>query len=103
MPDKTEDDVYLKILSEKLPDLLAQVQPDMIFYLSGVDVLASDRLGRLSLSVQGCKQRDEMVFKACHAAGIPVAVSMGGGYSDRIAYIIEAHANTYRAASEIFF
>jgi len=103
LPDKTEDEFYLKTLKETLPKLLNQVQPDMIFYLSGVDVLASDRLGRLSLSVQGCKERDETVFKACHSAGIPVAVSMGGGYSDRIAYIIEAHANTYRAASEIYF
>jgi acetoin utilization deacetylase AcuC-like enzyme len=103
LPDKTEDKAYLSILRETLPGLLERVQPDMIFYLSGVDVLASDRLGRLSLSVQGCKERDEMVFKMCRAAGVPVAVSMGGGYSDRIAYIIEAHANTYRVASEVFF
>lgn len=103
LADKTGDAAYLKMLATTLPRLLDQVQPDMVFYLSGVDVLESDRLGRLSLSVAGCKQRDELVFKACKAANLPVAVSMGGGYSQQIKYIIEAHANTYRVAGEVFF
>ncbi|WP_020537395.1 histone deacetylase family protein [Lewinella cohaerens] len=102
LPDKTEGDVYLQRLEATLPDLLKDHQPDMVFYLAGVDVLATDRLGRLSLSLQACKQRDQYVFETCYAARLPVAVSMGGGYSQRIAQIIEAHANTYRAASDVF-
>ncbi|MFK7980485.1 MAG: histone deacetylase [Saprospiraceae bacterium] len=103
LPDKTEDAFYLKILQETLPKLLAEVQPDFIFYLSGVDVIASDKLGRLSLSIAGCKERDRMVLQACKDHEIPVAVSMGGGYSERLAHIIEAHANTYRVAQNIYF
>ena len=102
LPDKTEGDVYLKTLEQTLPRLIREHQPDLIFYLSGVDVLETDRLGRLSLSVQACKERDRFVFNTCKAAGIPVAVSMGGGYSRKVASIIEGHANTYRVASEIF-
>jgi len=74
-----------------------------VFYLSGVDILATDKLGRLSVSIQGCKERDRIVLEHCKKNDIPVAVSMGGGYSERIADIIEAHANTYRVAQEIFF
>lgn len=102
LPDKTEGHEYLKVLENTLPRLIREQQPDLVFYLSGVDVLESDRLGRLSLSIQACKERDRFVFNTCKAAGIPVAVSMGGGYSRQIANIIEGHANTFRAASEIF-
>jgi len=103
LPDKTEDAFYLKTLRATLPKLLAEVQPDFIFYLSGVDVIASDKLGRLSLSIAGCKERDQIVLQACKDHEIPVAVSMGGGYSEKLAHIIEAHANTYRVAQHIFF
>lgn len=102
LPDKTEGDAYLKTLEATLPKLIHDHQPDLIFYLSGVDVLESDRLGRLSLSVQACKERDRFVFNTAKAANIPVAVSMGGGYSRKIANIIEGHANTYRVAIDIF-
>ena len=103
LDDKTPDAPYLKILQETLPKLMDEVEPDMIFYLSGVDVLESDKLGRLSLSLRGCKERDRMVFETCHRNQVPVAVSMGGGYSERLAHIIEAHANTFRTAQEIYF
>ncbi len=103
LPDKTEDEAYLKILRNTLPALIDSVEPDLIFYLSGVDILATDKLGRLSVSIQGCKERDRIVLEHCKKNNIPVAVSMGGGYSERIADIIEAHANTYRVAQEIFF
>ncbi len=103
LPDKTTDFPYLKMLREILPTLIATVQPDIIFYLSGVDVLETDKLGRLSLSLAGCKERDRIVFEACKANNIPVAVAMGGGYSERLAQIVEAHANTFRLAQEIFF
>lgn len=102
LPDKTTDKPYLKLLRETLPRLIDEVQPDLAFYLSGVDVLESDRLGRLSLSLQGCKERDRYVFQTCKKNSIPVAVSMGGGYSPRIAAIVDAHANTYRMAADLF-
>jgi acetoin utilization deacetylase AcuC-like enzyme len=103
LPDGTEDAPYLRILRNTLPQLIDAVAPDFVFYLSGVDVLATDKLGRLSLSLAGCKERDRIVLETCKRNGIPVAVSMGGGYSERLAHLIEAHANTYRLAQELFF
>jgi acetoin utilization deacetylase AcuC-like enzyme len=103
LPAYTGDREYLRILKETLPRLIQQVKPDVIFYLSGVDVLESDKLGKLSLSMSGCKERDAFVFQSCHEQGIPVAVSLGGGYSPRIRDIIEAHCNTFRLAREIWF
>lgn len=103
LPDKTDDRTYLHLLSRHLGEILERFQPDFIFYQSGVDVLATDKLGRLSLSREGCKERDRLVLRCCRENNIPVAVSMGGGYSEKIAYIIEAHANTFRLAQNIFF
>lgn len=103
LPDKTEGKVYLNILRETLPRLFDQVQPELVFYLSGVDVLATDKLGRLSLSIEACKQRDQIVLETCKRHQVPVAISMGGGYSERIAHIVEAHANTFRVAQGLFF
>jgi acetoin utilization deacetylase AcuC-like enzyme len=103
LPDGTKDEFYLQQLKSVLPSLIEKIQPDMIFYLSGVDVLESDKLGRLSLSKKGCKERDRFVLNLCKESRIPVAVSMGGGYSHRIADIVDAHCNTFRLAQEIFF
>lgn len=100
--DGLSDKEYLSIIESVLPELIKTVKPDLIFYLSGVDVLATDKLGRLSLSVEGCKNRDFYVLQQCKAAGIPVAVSMGGGYSVHIKDIVEAHANTFRVAKQLF-
>lgn len=103
LPDKTEDQLYLKTIREILPQLIDKVEPDIVFYLSGVDILESDKLGRLSVTLSGCKERDRIVLETCHRNSIPVAISMGGGYSPRIADIVEAHSNTYRLAQEIWF
>ena len=103
LPDGTDDGTYLDHLRTTLPRLLAEVQPDFIFFQSGVDVLATDKLGRLALTLEGCKERDRVVLEACHRDKIPVALSMGGGYSEKIAHIVEAHANTYRLAQHLFF
>lgn len=103
LDDHTDDRTYLRVLNNTLPALLDMFQPEMIFYISGVDVIKSDKLGRLALSIQGCKERDKTVFRLAKANHIPVAVSMGGGYSVRLAEIIDAHANTFRLAQEIFF
>jgi acetoin utilization deacetylase AcuC-like enzyme len=103
LPDGTEDDAYLTQLTENFYRLLDKVQPDFVLYQSGVDVLKSDKLGRLGMSIAGCRERDRIVLKRCKQYGIPVALSMGGGYARQIAHIVEAHANTYRLAQEIFF
>ncbi|WP_108245339.1 histone deacetylase family protein [Muricauda brasiliensis] len=98
----TTDDEYLSILKKTLPELLEQLQPDFIFYLCGVDVLESDKLGTLSMTLEGCKERDRFVLQTCHDAQIPVQCSMGGGYSPDIKIIVEAHANTFRLAKDIY-
>jgi len=103
LPDNADGDLYLKHLMNVLPRLIDEVQPDFIFYLAGVDILSSDKLGRLSVSKHDCHLRDKYVLQCCKENNIPVAVSMGGGYSERISDIVDAHANTFRAAQEIFF
>jgi acetoin utilization deacetylase AcuC-like enzyme len=103
LPDYTDDRFYLKTLDTNLKNLIDQVQPDFIFYQSGVDILDTDKLGRLSVSREGCRKRDRIVLEAAHKNKIPLVASMGGGYSPDFRDIIEAHANTYRLAQEIFF
>jgi len=103
LPDGTGDEEYLHLLKTILPRLIEQQRPDFIFYLSGVDVLASDKLGKMALSKTACKQRDQFVFEQCIANKISVQVSMGGGYSPQTKDIVEAHCNTYRVASELYF
>nr|WP_293303425.1 histone deacetylase [Allomuricauda sp.] len=98
----TTDETYLSLLKKTLPELLEKVRPDFIFYLCGVDVLASDKLGTLAMSLEGCKERDRYVLQTCFDAKIPVQCSMGGGYSPDIKIIVEAHANTFRLAQDIY-
>ena len=99
----TKDAAYLSILKETLPDLITKQQPDFIYYLCGVDVITTDKLGKLSLTIEGCKERDRFVLQTCKDLSIPVMCSMGGGYSPDIKIIIDAHANTFRLAQDIFF
>ena len=103
LDNDTNDYTYLKFLKGTLPKLIDEQQPDFIYYLSGVDVIASDKLGKLGMSVEGCKERDRFVLQTCKDHSIPVMCSMGGGYSADIKIIVNAHANTYRLAQEIFF
>ncbi len=103
LADGTSDEEYLELLYNILPKLIEQQSPGFIFYLAGVDVLATDKLGKLSLSKEACKARDRFVFEQCIRHQIPVQVSMRGGYSPQIKDIIEAHCNTYRLANELFF
>ncbi len=98
-----KDAEYLCILKDVFPEIIHKVKPDFIFYLSGVDILSSDKLGTLALTLQGCRQRDEYILNRCKTLGIPVQCSMGGGYSHDIRIIVEAHANTFRLAQDIFF
>lgn len=103
MEDQTSDEIYLEKIKPLLPSLIDKIHPDFIFYLCGVDLLDTDKLGRLSLSINGCRERDQLVFEMCHNKGIPVQCSMGGGYSKDINIIVEAHANTYREAAKLYF
>ncbi|MEM9362428.1 MAG: histone deacetylase [Bacteroidota bacterium] len=98
----TTNEQYLKKLQETLPILLKQIKPDFIFYLCGVDVLSMDKLGTLGMTLEGCKERDRFVLQTCFENEIPVQCSMGGGYSPEIKTIIEAHANTFRVAQNIY-
>jgi acetoin utilization deacetylase AcuC-like enzyme len=100
--DRTTDADFLNQLTATLPKLIEQQKPDFIFYLAGVDILASDKLGKLACTMEGCKKRDQFVLEICKKHEIPVQVSMGGGYSPEIKTIIEAHATTFRVARTIF-
>ncbi|MEO9480922.1 MAG: histone deacetylase [Maribacter dokdonensis] len=103
LPKGTNDETYLSILKKELPRLIENIQPDFIFYLCGVDILESDKLGTLGLTLEGCKKRDEFVLSTCHRLKIPVQCSMGGGYSPDIKIIVNAHANTFRIAQRLYF
>ncbi len=100
--DGTNDETYLQLLKETFPVLLEKVKPEFVFYLAGVDVLETDKFGKLKVTMQGCKQRDEFVFTQLKQHNIPCQVSMGGGYSADVKIITEAHCNTFRVAKEIW-
>ncbi|GAB3275472.1 histone deacetylase [Larkinella harenae] len=103
LPTGMTDEAYLAKLFAILPQLIQEQKPDFLFYISGVDILDSDRLGKLNVSREGCKQRDEFVFNQALSHQLPIVVSMGGGYSPRIADIVEAHCNTFRLAEKLYF
>lgn len=101
LADGTADEVFLEKLKATLPVLLAH-QPDFVFYLSGVDVLATDKLGKLALTKAGCRERDRIVLQFCKQNRLPVQVSMGGGYSPNIKDIVDAHCSTFKIGLDIF-
>jgi acetoin utilization deacetylase AcuC-like enzyme len=101
LADGTNDETYLNILNDALTKLINEVQPEFAFFLCGVDILATDKFGKLNISMDGCRQRDRMVFEICHSKKIPCAVAMGGGYSTSISHIVEAHCNTFREARKL--
>ena len=102
LPDGIRDDAYLELLSDHLTRILDAHDPDLALYLSGVDILETDKFGKLKITTGGCRHRDKTVFKMLRARGIPCAVSMGGGYSPDVRHIVEAHCNTYRVARDIY-
>lgn len=102
LEDGVGDEEYLITISHHLGLIFEGFRPDFVFYLSGVDILDTDKLGKLAVSKQACKQRDRVVFEYCKSRGIPVQVSMGGGYSLQIKDIVEAHCNTFRVAMELY-
>lgn len=102
LADALTDEGYLSLLNDNLNSLLEEVRPDFIFYQAGVDILETDKLGKLKISSAGCKQRDHFVLGLCKEKNIPVQVSMGGGYSVHIKDIVNAHVETYKAAVEVY-
>lgn len=103
LQDGTTGDTYLQLLNDALPNIIAHHQPQFVFYQAGVDVVSTDKLGKLALTRDECRERDRVVLSACRKLKIPVQVSMGGGYSVHIRDIVEAHCNTYRLAVELYF
>ena len=99
LADRTGDDEYLSLLRMHLANVLNRHQPDFVFYLAGADPYEGDRLGRLKMTIDGLRQRDEIVLGACSTAGLPVAISMSGGYAPDIDAIVTIHTNTILTAS----
>jgi acetoin utilization deacetylase AcuC-like enzyme len=98
LADGTGDDAYLGALAENLPGVLTASAPDLVIYLAGSDPHEGDRLGRLCLTFDGLARRDAMVLDACREVGIPVAVTIAGGYGRDINDTVRAHVNTVRIA-----
>lgn len=101
--DNTGDAEYIYKLESALDAILSKFSPDFVFYQCGVDILETDKLGKLAVTMNGCKKRDELVFRTIQQLGTPVVCSMGGGYSKDIKDIVEAHANTFRTIQQILF
>jgi acetoin utilization deacetylase AcuC-like enzyme len=99
--DNTGDAEYLTALQAVLPRIF-DFMPDIVLCQSGVDALDSDKLGRLSLTGQGLRSRDRLVLEGCKSHGIPVVITLGGGYSEPISLTVEAHANIFRLASQLW-
>lgn len=100
--DGITDEPYLKLLEENLGFLFDTIKPDFVFYQAGVDILATDKLGKLKISADGCRERDRQVLQWCKNRNTPVQVSMGGGYSAHIRDVVNAHVETYKVAIDIF-
>ena len=97
LKDETSGDEYIKLLEKSLRKIKNKIRPELIFYISGVDILETDKLGRLKVSREDCKKRDDMVFEFAQNQKVPVVSVMGGGYSEKIYDIVEAHCNTFKS------
>ena len=102
LPDGIGDDDYLAWLDNALSSGLRQFEPELICYIAGADPYREDQLGGLSLTIDGLKRRDELVFRVARARGIPVMVTFAGGYARRVEDTVTIHCNTVLAAKEIF-
>jgi acetoin utilization deacetylase AcuC-like enzyme len=101
LPDGTADESYLEALAYHLP-FVFQHDPDILFYLGGADPYVGDKLGRLALSIEGLRKRDELVLDECYQREIPAVTVMSGGYGENISDTVEIHCNTIRTAKKIF-
>jgi acetoin utilization deacetylase AcuC-like enzyme len=102
LPDGTGDDDYLAWLDNALSSGLRQFEPDLLCYIAGADPYREDQLGGLSLTIEGLKRRDELVFRVARARGIPVMVTYAGGYARKVEDTVTIHSNTVIAAKEVF-
>jgi acetoin utilization deacetylase AcuC-like enzyme len=102
LPPNCPDGTYLRATTQGLHQVLDTHRPDFLFYIAGADVLATDKLGTLALTPQGCAERDELVFAAALRLGIPLVTVLGGGYSPRYADILDVHTHTFQRAAECF-
>lgn len=96
LPDGTGDEPYLEALEKALPQAFERARADLAFYLAGADPLACDRLGRLSLTPAGLAARDELVIRACLRRGVPLVLTLSGGYAQPLVETVRAHVTTYR-------
>jgi acetoin utilization deacetylase AcuC-like enzyme len=101
LADGTGDESYLETLAAHLPRVFEH-EPEIIFYLGGADPYAGDKLGRLSLSIEGLRARDELVLRECQMRGVPVVTVMSGGYAAKIADTVEIHCNTLRTVRKVY-
>lgn len=99
--DHTTDEEYLKILVHNLHAPFA-VKPEIVFYLAGADPFEGDKLGRLSLTIDGLRRRDELVLTKCFEEEVPVVTVMSGGYAKDVNDTVEIHCNTIRAVKGVF-
>ncbi len=102
LPDGTGDSAYLDVLATHLPEVLEASGADILFYQAGVDPLAEDALGRLSLTHAGMRERDRLVLEAAWHRGLPLVLTLGGGYAKPITATLEAHVGTYQTALAVF-
>ena len=102
LEDGTDDDTYLGLLDENLPGIIRTHAPEIAFYLAGADPYREDQLGGLSLTIDGLRTRDEILYDRVRAAGVPVAVTLAGGYAVNPDDTVEIHGNTVRAARDVF-
>ena len=102
LPDGIGDDDYLAWLDNALSSGLRQFEPDLMCYLAGADPYREDQLGGLSLTIEGFKKRDELVFRVARARNIPVMVTFAGGYAQKVEDTVTIHCNTVIAAKEVF-
>jgi acetoin utilization deacetylase AcuC-like enzyme len=98
LPANMSDDAYLALIAHQIPLLLDSLKPDIVYYISGVDILSTDLLGKLNISLQGCYERDKLVLSNVYQRDIPLVVVMGGGYSRKMNDIVSAHVATFKLA-----
>jgi acetoin utilization deacetylase AcuC-like enzyme len=102
LPDGTTDEAYLAALHHRLPSIIDSFKPNAMIYLAGADPFEGDRLGRLKLTKSGLKVRDQFVLQTARDFGIPIAVTMAGGYAHDVTDIVDIHFTTVRTVFEVF-
>lgn len=98
LEDKTDDKTYLKILTESLDRIFGSFKPDLVYYLGGIDVLKTDRMGRIDLTLKGLRERDETVIRYVGEKGFPLVCLLSGGYAPTVEQTVHAHAQMFQAA-----